>query len=129
MLAFYFVSDWYLQEFISIFNHPHIFSWNIALISVERIHTEDGSGDYTIFNRVTYLGAASINAPRSEGEIQRNMAILNAQAQEQALEVSVSVPSNSEGYVMWVLLHSPLLNKGFSEVKMVEIYGRKLGCR
>ncbi|XP_071518028.1 rab GTPase-activating protein 1-like isoform X2 [Panulirus ornatus] len=67
---------------------------------MERIQTEDGSGDYTIFNRVTYLGAASINAPRSEAEIQRNMAILNAQAQEQALEVSVSVPSNSEGYVI-----------------------------
>ncbi|XP_042229532.1 rab GTPase-activating protein 1-like isoform X2 [Homarus americanus] len=67
---------------------------------MERVQTEDGSGDYTIFNRVTYLGAASINAPRSEAEIQRNMAILNAQAQEQALEVSVSVPSNSEGYVI-----------------------------
>lgn len=71
---------------------------------MERVQSEDGSGDYTIFNRVTYLGAASINAPRSEAEIQRNMAILNAQAQEQAqeqaLEVSVSVPSNSEGYVM-----------------------------
>nr|XP_045587198.1 rab GTPase-activating protein 1-like isoform X2 [Procambarus clarkii] len=71
---------------------------------MERVQSEDGSGDYTIFNRVTYLGAASINAPRSEAEIQRNMAILNAQAQEQAqeqaLEVSVSVPSNSEGYVI-----------------------------
>lgn len=67
---------------------------------MERVQAEDGSGDYTIFNRVTHLGAASINAPRSEAEIQRNMAILNAQAQEQALEVSVSVPSNSEGYVM-----------------------------
>lgn len=72
----------------------------MILLSVERVHTEDGSGDYTIFNRVTYLGAASINAPRSEAEIQRNMAILNAQAQEQGLEVSVSVPSNSEGFVM-----------------------------
>ncbi|CAL4092407.1 unnamed protein product, partial [Meganyctiphanes norvegica] len=61
---------------------------------------EAGGGDYTIFNRVMYLGAASINAPRSEAEIQRNMAILNDQAQEQALEVSVSVPSDSEGYVI-----------------------------
>ncbi|XP_066962348.1 rab GTPase-activating protein 1-like isoform X3 [Macrobrachium rosenbergii] len=65
----------------------------------QTIENED-SGDYTIFNRVMYLGAASINAPRSESEIQRNMAILNAQAQEQALEVSVSVPSNSEGCVI-----------------------------
>ncbi|KAK7066764.1 Rab GTPase-activating protein 1 [Halocaridina rubra] len=65
----------------------------------QRVRNED-SGDYTIFNRVMYLGAASINAPRSEAEIQRNMHILNAQAQEQALEVSVSVPSNSEGCVI-----------------------------
>ncbi|XP_076042421.1 rab GTPase-activating protein 1-like isoform X3 [Oratosquilla oratoria] len=60
----------------------------------------DGGGEYTIFNRVAYLGAASINAPRSECEIQRNMAILNEQEQEQAIEVSVSVPSTSEGYVI-----------------------------
>ncbi|XP_050733709.1 rab GTPase-activating protein 1-like isoform X2 [Eriocheir sinensis] len=80
-------------------NNPS-FSQTASDDDMERVHTEDGSGDYTIFNRVTYLGAASINAPRSEGEIQRNMAILNAQAQEQALEVSVSVPSNSEGYVI-----------------------------
>ncbi|XP_068203529.1 rab GTPase-activating protein 1-like isoform X4 [Palaemon carinicauda] len=66
----------------------------------QTIENEEDSGDYTIFNRVMYLGAASINAPRSEAEIQRNMAILNAQAQEQALEVSVSVPSNSEGCVI-----------------------------
>ena len=88
-----------LKNILHLF-HDHYHTHHYFLIAVERVHAEDGSGDYTIFNRVTYLGAASINAPRSEGEIQRNMAILNAQAQEQALEVSVSVPSNSEGYVM-----------------------------
>lgn len=62
--------------------------------------SDGGGGDYTIFNRVMYLGAASINAPRSEAEIQRNMAILNEQAKEQALEVSISVPSDSEGHVI-----------------------------
>ncbi|MPC09838.1 Rab GTPase-activating protein 1 [Portunus trituberculatus] len=81
-------------------NNPSFSHQTASDDDMERVHAEDGSGDYTIFNRVTYLGAASINAPRSEGEIQRNMAILNAQAQEQALEVSVSVPSNSEGYVI-----------------------------
>ncbi|KAG0721039.1 Rab GTPase-activating protein 1 [Chionoecetes opilio] len=80
-------------------NNPS-FSQTASDDDMERVLNEDGKGDYTIFNRVTYQGAASINAPRSEVEIQRNMAILNAQAQEQALEVSVSVPSNSEGYVM-----------------------------
>ncbi|XP_042874491.1 rab GTPase-activating protein 1-like isoform X2 [Penaeus japonicus] len=80
-------------------NNPS-FSQTASDDDMERVQAEDGSGDYTIFNRVTHLGAASINAPRSEAEIQRNMAILNAQAQEQALEVSVSVPSNSEGYVI-----------------------------
>ncbi|KAK4318251.1 hypothetical protein Pmani_010736 [Petrolisthes manimaculis] len=80
-------------------NNPS-FSQSATEDDMERVHVEDGSGDYTIFNRVTYLGAASINAPRSEAEIQRNMAILNSQAQEQALGVSVSVPSNSEGKVI-----------------------------
>lgn len=56
----------------------------------------------TIFSGVTYLGAAQINAPKSETEIQRNMAILNEQHQhsEQGIKVSVSVPSFSTGIVV-----------------------------
>ncbi|CAH1983290.1 unnamed protein product [Acanthoscelides obtectus] len=54
----------------------------------------------TIFSGVTYLGAAAINAPKSEPEIQRNMAILNEQSTEQGIKVSISVPSSSQGLVV-----------------------------
>ncbi|XP_011304612.1 rab GTPase-activating protein 1-like isoform X2 [Fopius arisanus] len=55
----------------------------------------------TIFNGVTYLGAAAINAPKSEAEIQRNMAILSAeQTVNLEIKVSVSVPSSSQGSVV-----------------------------
>lgn len=54
---------------------------------------------YTMFGGVTYLGAAAINAPKSEGEIQRNMAILNEQSFGQGIKISVYVPSCSEGLV------------------------------
>ncbi|KAK9306336.1 hypothetical protein QLX08_003024 [Tetragonisca angustula] len=55
----------------------------------------------TIFNGVTYLGSAAINAPKSECEIQRNMNILNAeQSLNLGIKVSVSVPSSSQGSVV-----------------------------
>ncbi|XP_076673714.1 GTPase activating protein and centrosome-associated isoform X1 [Andrena cerasifolii] len=55
----------------------------------------------TIFNGVTYLGSATINAPKSECEIQRNMSILNAeQSLNLGIKVSVSVPSSSQGSVV-----------------------------
>ncbi|XP_017764790.1 PREDICTED: rab GTPase-activating protein 1-like [Eufriesea mexicana] len=55
----------------------------------------------TIFNGVTYLGSAAINAPKSECEIQRNMNILNAeQSPNLGIKVSVSVPSSSQGSVV-----------------------------
>ncbi|XP_020707377.2 rab GTPase-activating protein 1-like isoform X2 [Athalia rosae] len=55
----------------------------------------------TMFNGVTYLGSAAINAPKSEGEIQRNMAILYAeQAPNLAIKVSISIPSCSQGSVV-----------------------------
>ncbi|XP_018572727.1 rab GTPase-activating protein 1-like isoform X2 [Anoplophora glabripennis] len=54
----------------------------------------------TIFSGVTYLGAAAINAPKSEPEIQRNMVILNEQSTDQGIKISVSVPSSSQGLVV-----------------------------
>lgn len=60
----------------------------------------DVQQDCTIFSGVSYLGAAAINAPKSEAEIQRNMCILNEQSSEQAIKVSVSVPSLSNGTVV-----------------------------
>ena len=59
-------------------------------------------GDCTVFNGVTYLGFAMVNAPRSEVEIYRNMAVLNSQSQS-AIPVILSVPSTSEGNVRLVL--------------------------
>lgn len=59
-------------------------------------------GDCTVFNGVTYLGCAMVNAPRSEVEIYRNMAVLNSQSQS-AIPVILSVPSTSEGNVRLVL--------------------------
>lgn len=54
----------------------------------------------TIFSGVTYLGAATVNAPKSEGEIQRNIAILHEQCTEQGIKISISVPSSSQGMVV-----------------------------
>lgn len=63
----------------------------------------DVQQDCTIFNGVTYLGAANINAPKSESEIQKNMAILSAeQTVNLEIKVSVSVPSSSQGSVVYV---------------------------
>ncbi|EEC19025.1 RAB-6 GTPase activating protein, putative, partial [Ixodes scapularis] len=41
------------------------------------------------FDQVAYLGCAAINAPRSELEIQRNMAILNDQSADQHIQVAL----------------------------------------
>lgn len=60
----------------------------------------------TTVQHVTYLGAATINAPRSEVEIQRNMAILNEQLSEHTMEVMLLVPSSSEGSVVLNELNS-----------------------
>ena len=56
---------------------------------------EDGTVVYTC---VTYLGSATVNAPRSEAEISRNMAVLNEQTQ-MVIPVALSVPATSEGIV------------------------------
>lgn len=57
--------------------------------------------DGTIFNTVTYLGSAAINAPKSEAEIRRNMNILNAeQSLNLGIKISISVPSSSQGSVV-----------------------------
>lgn len=59
--------------------------------------------DYTKFDAVTYLGAAQINAPKSEAEIQRNMKILAEQSLHSVpIKVSLLVPSCSSGSVMYV---------------------------
>lgn len=56
------------------------------------------TGDCIVFNGVTYLGCATVNAPRSEVEIYRNMAVLNEQSQS-VIPVVLSVPSTADGTV------------------------------
>ena len=57
-----------------------------------------GEDDCYVFNGVTYLGSASVNAPRSEVEINRNMTVINEQSQ-MAIDVALHVPMTSEGTV------------------------------
>lgn len=71
-------------------------------MNVPCVSVSDIDQDCTIFAGVTYLGAATINAPKSEVEILRNMAELNASstATGVGMKVSVSIPICSEGLVV-----------------------------
>ncbi|XP_036337827.1 rab GTPase-activating protein 1-like isoform X2 [Rhagoletis pomonella] len=54
----------------------------------------------TIFSGVTYLGAANINAPKSEVDIYRIMNELNSNSDSVGLKISVSIPNCSDGLVV-----------------------------
>ncbi|KAL4597544.1 rab GTPase-activating protein 1 isoform X1 [Arapaima gigas] len=54
--------------------------------------------DSVVFSKLTYLGCASVNAPRSEVEALRMISILRGQCQ-MPLDVTLSVPGVSEGTV------------------------------
>ncbi|XP_066466568.1 rab GTPase-activating protein 1 isoform X1 [Tiliqua scincoides] len=54
--------------------------------------------DSVVFSKLTYLGCASVNAPRSEVEALRMMSILRSQGQI-SVDVTLSVPNVSEGTV------------------------------
>lgn len=61
----------------------------------------DVDQECTVFSGVSYLGAAGINAPKSELEIQRNMATLSEQREsEMGIAVAVSIPTCSQGFVV-----------------------------
>ncbi|XP_022084220.1 rab GTPase-activating protein 1-like isoform X2 [Acanthaster planci] len=53
----------------------------------------------TLFSRIIYLGAATVNAPKSEMEATKNMSILKQQQSRNAIEIVLSVPRTSEGSV------------------------------
>lgn len=59
--------------------------------------------DSVVFSQLTYLGCASVNAPRSEVEALRMMAILRSQGQS-SVDVTLSVPNVSEGTVRYLPL-------------------------
>uniref|UniRef100_A0A8C6ZRA8 Rab GTPase-activating protein 1 n=1 Tax=Nothoprocta perdicaria TaxID=30464 RepID=A0A8C6ZRA8_NOTPE len=71
--------------------------------------------DSVMFSKLTYLGCASVNAPRSEVEALRMMSILRSQCQD-SLDVTLSVPNVSEGTVR---LLDPQSN---SEIENYPIY-------
>ena len=75
---------------------------NYDKISAASTPVDSNEEDYTIFNRVMYIGAAAMpaSASKSKTEILKNIAILNSAQSGVAIEVSISVPSNSEGFVM-----------------------------
>lgn len=85
-------------------NHEKYFAEYSIIYCVSEINSlAHVQQECTIFNGVTYLGSAAINAPKSECEIQRNMNILNAeQSLNLGIKVSVSVPSSSQGSVVYV---------------------------
>uniref|UniRef100_A0A8C4QH45 Rab GTPase-activating protein 1 n=1 Tax=Eptatretus burgeri TaxID=7764 RepID=A0A8C4QH45_EPTBU len=59
------------------------------------------------FNKLTYLGSASVNAPRSEAEALRMMAILREQCQV-PIEVMLCVPNMAEGTVRLLDPHTSM---------------------
>jgi len=68
-------------------------------VSIEKINEEtlvtEQESNSIIFYGVTYLGCATVNAPKSENEITRIMATLNEQGKE-AIEVTLSIPQTIE---------------------------------
>ncbi|CAF0767342.1 unnamed protein product [Rotaria sp. Silwood1] len=71
---------------------------NFSQTSTEQKESRPDLTSSVLFHGVTYLGSASVNAPRSEDELHRNMAILNEQSKV-ALEVTLCVPDNANGVV------------------------------
>jgi len=61
-------------------------------------------GDNTVFTELTYLGSATVDAPRSEMEINRNMRVLNTQS-KMAISVTLSVPAHSDGIVRLAVIY------------------------
>ncbi|XP_014778828.1 rab GTPase-activating protein 1 isoform X2 [Octopus bimaculoides] len=87
-----------IPESEHILKHPWEHNWNYMDRGRSVSLPVTPNGDATIFHGVTYLGCATVNAPRSEVEIYRNMAVLNEQSQ-MSIPVILSVPSTSEGIV------------------------------
>ncbi|CAJ0939999.1 unnamed protein product [Ranitomeya imitator] len=65
---------------------------------VSELYSPVPDEDSVVFSKLTYLGCASVNAPRSEVEALRMISILRGQCQN-ALDVTLSVPNVSEGTV------------------------------
>ena len=101
---------------VSSISHACLFSGTgaeaAAACSVSLPTTPTGSGDCVVFHGVTYLGCASVNAPRSEVEIYRNMAVLNEQTQG-SIPIILSVPATADGTVRYYMYSSQSSVKKF----------------
>ncbi|XP_073843236.1 GTPase activating protein and centrosome-associated isoform X2 [Musca autumnalis] len=77
----------------------------------------------TIFSGVTYLGAANINAPKSETDVYRIMSELNSGTSVDGLKISISIPNCSDGLVV---LHDAETNSIIQtyEVQSIILYFR-----
>jgi hypothetical protein len=71
-----------------------------------------------LFYGVTYLGCSSVNAPKSEAEINRVMSTLNEQGQL-CVEVTMSVPQSIEEKI--VLYDSANMESKIAEYKMAHV--------
>mgnify|MGYP001793778339 CR=1 FL=1 len=71
--------------------------------STDPLEFDDGlqDEDLTIFDKVTYLGSSTVNAPVSEIELKRTMAILREQTQV-TIDVLLYIGSTSEGLIRLV---------------------------
>lgn len=74
----------------------------INLIFISFLTVSDIDQDCTSFSGVTYLASATINAPKSETEIQRKISELNAFYDDDSvgLKVSISIPFCADGLIV-----------------------------
>ncbi|XP_013112093.1 rab GTPase-activating protein 1-like [Stomoxys calcitrans] len=97
------------------------------IMKPERNDTDDDVSDIdqgcTIFSGVTYLGAANINAPKSESDVYRIMSELNNGTSSNGLKISISIPNCSDGLVV---LHDAESNTIIAtyEVQSIILYFR-----
>lgn len=97
------------------------------LMKPEKNDTDEEVSDIdqgcTIFSGVTYLGAANINAPKSEIDIYRIMNELNSNSESVGLKISVSIPNCSDGLVV---LHDAETNSVIAtyEIQSIILYFR-----
>lgn len=74
--------------------------------------------DSVVFSKLTYLGCASVNAPRSEVEALRMMSILRSQGQI-SVDVTLSVPNVSEGTVRYLPFFLEMSDRGGGHLALV----------
>lgn len=83
-----------------------------------KTETKSPSANCILFYGVTYLGCASVNAPKSEAEINRVMTTLNEQGKV-VIEVTMSVPQSIEEKI---ILYDNLHNESkIAEYKMAHV--------